>query len=178
MIFGERIRLRAVEEDDLPRFVDWLNDPEVIRGIVVYLPLSMAEEKRWYEGMLQRPPEERPLMIEIQHEGGWLPIGDIGFHAIDWRARAAEIGIVIGDKRFWNQGYGSEAMRLMLRHAFHTLNLNRVSLQVYADNPRAIRAYEKVGFVHEGRLRQARYYDGEYFDVLLMSVLRSEWQAE
>ncbi len=127
--------------------------------------------------MVKRPADERPLMIEIRQGDGWLPIGDIGLMDIDWRTRAAEVGILIGEKSFWNQGYGSEAMRLMLKHAFDTLNLNRVFLRVYDHNPRAIRAYEKVGFVHEGRMRQARYYAGEYFDVLLMSVLRSEWQA-
>ncbi len=177
MIYGERIRLRALEEEDLPLFVRWLNDPEVRQGLVIYLPLSHTEEKKWFTGLAQRPADERPLMIEIRQGEGWLPIGDIGLQAIEWRARSAEVGILIGEKSYWGQGYGSEAMRLMLKHAFDTLNLNRVFLRVYAHNPRAIRAYEKVGFVHEGRMRQARYHAGEYFDVLLMSVLRSEWQA-
>jgi len=178
MIFGERIRLRALEEDDLLLFVRWLNDPEVRRGLVVYLPLSYVEEKRWFESMIKRPPAERPLMIEVEQQGEWLPIGDIGFHDIDWRARSAEVGIVIGEKDYWDQGYGTEAMRLMLAHGFKMLNLRRIFLQVYTDNPRAVRAYEKVGFVHEGRMRQARYYDGGYYDILLMSVLRSEWQED
>jgi len=68
-------------------------------------------------------------------------------------------------------------MRLLVNHAFKTLNLNRVALQVYANNPRAVRSYEKVGFVHEGRKRQGMYKDGEYIDIMLMSVLRSEWRG-
>ncbi len=122
------------------------------------------------------PPEERPLTIEVKTPTGWRAIGNIGLSNINWHDRSAEVGIFIGEKQFWNQGYGREAMQLMLRHAFNTLNLNRVSLHVYETNPRGIRSYEHAGFVHEGRLRQGRYQDGKYIDVLLMSVLRSEWQ--
>jgi RimJ/RimL family protein N-acetyltransferase len=68
-------------------------------------------------------------------------------------------------------------MDLLLRHGFCTLNLNRIFLRVFAENKRAIRTYEKVGFVHEGRLRQAVYKNGAYSDILYMSVLREEWDA-
>jgi RimJ/RimL family protein N-acetyltransferase len=67
-------------------------------------------------------------------------------------------------------------MRLLLRIGFEKLNLNRVALEVFENNPRAIRAYEKAGFVHEGRRRQGIYKNGQYLDILLMSVIRSEWQ--
>ena len=103
-------------------------------------------------------------------------IGNSGFFNIDWRNRGAELGIVIGDKAYWNKGYGTEVMRLLLHHGFTTLNLHRIFLRVFEGNPRAIRAYEKAGFVHEGRMRQAEFRDGKYLDVLLMSVLRPEWQ--
>jgi len=82
---------------------------------------------------------------------------------------------MIGEKNYWNQGYGTESITLLLKHGFETLNLNRIMLRVYEDNPRAIRCYEKAGFVHEGRLREARYFEGVYRDVMLMSVLRREW---
>jgi RimJ/RimL family protein N-acetyltransferase len=68
-------------------------------------------------------------------------------------------------------------MRLLLKHGFETLNLHRIFLRVYETNPRAIRTYEKVGFVHEGRMRQALYRQGQYHDILLMSVLRPEWDS-
>ncbi|HEX7976751.1 MAG TPA: GNAT family protein [Anaerolineales bacterium] len=177
MIYGERIRLRATERSDIPRFVAWLNDPEVIAGLMLSLPMSQADEEGWFEGMLQRPAAEHPLVIEIRREDGWEMIGNCGFHVIDWRSHAAEVGIFIGEKKYWNQGYGTEAMRLLLRHGFNTLNLNRIALQVYQTNPRAVRSYEKAGFIHEGRKRQGMYKDGQYVDVLLMSVLRSEWQG-
>jgi RimJ/RimL family protein N-acetyltransferase len=176
MIIGKRIRLRALEKKDLPLFVDWLNDPEVTRGLVHYLPFSMEEEEAWYENIRKGPREEYPLMIDVQTGGGWMPIGDLNLFAMDWRIRSAELGIVIGAKEYWDQGYGTEAVGLLLRHGFHTLNLNRVFLRVYEDNTRAIRAYEKAGFVQEGRHRQGYYRDGQYIDVILMSILRAEWQ--
>lgn len=178
MIYGNGIRLRAIEHEDLPRFVSWLNDPEVIAGLILYLPMSLGDEENWYQSMVQRPPVEHPLVIEIKDGDEWMMIGNIGLHNIDWRCRSVEVGIVIGEKSMWGRGYGTKAMRLMLRHAFNTLNMNRVYLRVYETNPRAIRSYEKVGFIHEGRERQGMYFDGRYCDVLLMSVLREEWKDE
>lgn len=177
MIIGERVRLRSIERDDLPRFVRWLNDPEVRAGLSLTLPLSLEEEELWYRDVLQKPAAERPLAIEIRQGAGWVHIGSCGFNQIDWRSRAGELGIVIGEKQFWNQGYGTEVMQLLLKHGFETLNLNRVALEVFDNNPRAIRSYEKAGFVLEGRKRQSMFKDGAYVDVLIMSVLRSEWSG-
>lgn len=177
MIYGERIRFRAVEREDLPRFVAWLNDPEVLQGLLLYLPLSLNDEENWYESMMKRPTDEHPMVIEIQQADEWLPIGNCGFVKIDWRNRSGEIGIFIGEKRLWNQGYGTDAMRLLLQHGFHTLNLNRIALDVYNTNLRAVRSYEKAGFVHEGRKRQAIFKGGKYLDILQMSVLREEWEG-
>ena len=176
MIYGERIRLRAVERTDLAKFTEWLNDPEVRRGLMVSLPFSMAEEETWFENMLKRPQEEHPLGIEIMTDDGWELIGNCALFGIDWKVRQAEFGIFIGAKHYWNQGYGTEALRLMIEHGFNTLNLNRISLRVYENNPRAIRSYEKAGLTLEGRLRQAHYDEGQFYDVILMSILRSEWE--
>lgn len=175
MIIGQGIRLRAIEREDLPRFVTWMNDPEVRQGLNLIYPLSMAQEERWFEQMLQRHPAEQVLGIEVEIGGVWTLIGTCGLHNVDWVNRQAELGISIGDKAFWNRGYGRRAVRLLLRHAFNTLNLNRIYLRVYETNPRAIRAYEHAGFTLEGRLRQARFQNGHYVDELIMSILRSEW---
>lgn len=175
MILGKRIRLRAVEREDLPLFVEWLNDPEVIEGLIFIQPLSLKEELLWFEKLADRPLGERPLAIEVQEGEQWRLIGNSGFHNISLINRSSEVGIFIGDKTLWNSGYGTETMQLLLKHGFETLNLNRISLVVYDDNLRAIRTYEKAGFILEGRLRQAKYKHGSYFDELIMSVLRSEW---
>lgn len=184
MIYGERIRFRHAERSDIPTFVNWLNDPEVRQGLLLYLPMSQAEEENWFESNLKRPVDERVLCIEVRQPAlgdrpeSWKHIGNCGFHAIDWRNRSSEVGIMIGDKTAWNQGYGTEAMQLMLKVGFDTLNLNRIFLHVFETNPRAIRAYEKAGFVHEGRLRQAECKNGQMIDILVMSVLREEWRAK
>jgi diamine N-acetyltransferase len=181
MIIGNRVRFRAVERGDLPTFVKWLNDPEVQQGIMIHHPFSHAEEENWYEGMIKHPIDEHVLGIEAREmdtedrEGTWRLIGSLAFNEIDWRNRAAEFGIMIGDKTFWNRGYGTEAVRLLVNHGFKTINLNRIFLRVFENNLRAIRAYEKAGFVHEGRLRQAEFRDGKYIDVLIMSILKDEF---
>ncbi|NIV13834.1 MAG: GNAT family N-acetyltransferase [Aliifodinibius sp.] len=176
MIYGDRIRLVAIEKEDLPLFVEWLNDPEVRHGIDLYLPMSLAQEEKWFEKMLERSPDTQPLTIEVREGNRWVKIGNMGLFQFNPRARSAEIGIMIGNKEYWNQGYGTEATTLMLIHGFETLNLHRVMLRVYEDNQRAIRCYEKVGFVHEGRMREAHYSDGVYRDIIIMGVIRSEWE--
>ena len=178
MIYGDRIRLRAAEHDDLPRFVAWLNDPEVRQFLLIQWPMSLAQEERWFESMQKEPVSEQVLVIEVDTGEGWMPLGNTSFHKIDWVSRSAEIGIFIGEKLYWNQGIGRESVRLMVHYGFNTLNLNRVYLRVFEHNVRGIRSYEHAGFQHEGRLRQAQFIDGQYRDVLLMSVLRSEWQNE
>lgn len=177
MIYGERIRLRAAEREDIPRFVAWLNDPEVRQFLLLSLPLSKADEEGWFERMQAEPQPEHVLVIEIRDGQDWKPIGNTSFMDINWISRSAEIGIFIGEKAFWNQGYGRETMRLMLKHGFETLNLHRIQLRVFEHNLRGIKAYEHAGFQHEGCQREALYADGRYYDILLMSVLRGEWKS-
>jgi len=178
MLHGNRIRLRGNEHSDLPKFVGWLNDPEVRHFLSKVLPISEAAEEHWFENMLKRPPEEQPLGIEIRDGEGWRLIGNCGFFDINWRNRSAEVGLFIGEKSCWNMGYGTEVMSLLLLHGFGALNLNRIFLHVDAENLGGIRAYEKAGFTHEARLRESNFRDGKYCDDLIMSVLRSEWTPE
>jgi len=178
MIIGKRIRLRGIEREDIALFVPWLNDPEVYAHLTPREALSKAEEEQWFEKTLELPVEEHVLMIEIDSQEEWVPVGTIALMKIDWRNGSAEIGIFIGEKRFWNQGYGREAMQLLVRHGFYDLNLNRIFLRVDENNLRAIRSYERAGFIEEGRMRKARFKDNVYIDTVLMSVLHSEWQEK
>jgi diamine N-acetyltransferase len=177
MIYGKRIRLRGVEKSDIPKSYEWINDPEVNAGLAVDLPMSMTDEEVWFEKAGKREQAEKPMTIEARDGDGWKLIGNCGVFNIEWTHRAAELGIMIGDKSAWDKGYGTETMELLLQHGFETLNLNRVYLRVYSTNPRAIRAYQKAGFVLEGTLRQGVYKHGAYADIHVMSVLRSEWDA-
>jgi RimJ/RimL family protein N-acetyltransferase len=153
-----------------------LNDPEVIENLLRYTPLSSVEEQAWFDTMIKGPAEEHALVIEVQEDDKWIAIGGTSFHSVDWKNRAAEIGIMIGEKKYWNRGYGRDTMRLMLRHGFNDLNLNRIYLFVFDTNQRAINAYNAAGFVEEGRLRQDIYKNGHFIDTHIMSVLRGDWQ--
>jgi RimJ/RimL family protein N-acetyltransferase len=102
-------------------------------------------------------------------------IGFIGFELLNWSDRDAYVAIGIGERENWSKGYGSDAMRVMLRYGFLELNLHRISLTVFEQNPRGIRSYEKCGFKHEGRIREFLLRDGQRSDMLHMGILRREW---
>ena len=184
-ITSERLRLRAAEKADIPMFIRWISDPEVTEHLLLRLPMSLAEEEIWFENMIARPAAEHVFVIEARippSEAGaealWLPIGNTSFISILEIDRCAEIGIMLGEKSWWNKGYGTETMRTMLRHGFETLNLHRIWLQVYANNQRGMRAYEKAGFRREGIYREGHYQAGKYHDIILMSILRQEWDSQ
>jgi RimJ/RimL family protein N-acetyltransferase len=176
MLIGKRVRLRGLELTDLPNMQRWINDPDVIRGLTIYTPYSSVDEQNWFDTMMKGPKEEHAYVIEIFEDNNWIPVGSTVFHNIDWKNRSTEIGISIGEKKYWNRGFGRDTMRLMLRHAFNDLNLNRVYLNVFETNENAKKTYLATGFIEEGRLRQDIYKNGRYIDVFMMSVLRSEWQ--
>jgi len=176
MIVGEKVRLRPIERDDLPRYVEWFADPEVRRHLALYLPFSLAQEERWFENLLERLERREDVVLAIETAEG-VHIGNVGLHRIDWRNRNAELGIAIGERSYWNQGYGTDAIRTLLSLAFREMNLHRVFLRVDADNARGIRCYEKAGFRREGVLREAVFKEGAYHDQYIMSILQSEFEA-
>ncbi len=180
MILGKRVRLRPLEREDLPRFVRWISDPEIRAHVAQYKPLSLAQEEQWYARNLEAG-DTQSWAIDARREqttteDPWEHIGVCGYHAIDWRNRSGEVGILIGAREYWGRGFGADAMQTLVGWGFSVLNLNRVHLYVYADNARAIRCYEKVGFRAEGCLRQANFYSGAYRDAVVMGLLREEWR--
>lgn len=175
MMVGERVRLRPIERSDLPNFVRWFSDEEVRHGLAMIVPPSTAEEERWFERLSEHPGHLFAIDARVGEE--WRHIGSLGLHEIDWRNRVGEVGIAIGEKAAWDHGFGTEAMRLLLRFAFEQLNLHRVELVVYAFNQRAVRCYERIGMTHEGTKRQAVFMHGQYHDVLVMGILRDEFGA-
>jgi len=176
MIYGKLVRLRAIEREDIPTFVRWFNDPEVRQYLLMYEPMSKAKEERWFESYLERR-DDLLLAIEARVGDEWLHIGNVGLHKIDWKNRTAVLGIVLGEKAYWGQGFGTDATRTALAFAFGELNLHRVELEVFDFNPRAMRCYEKAGFRHEGIRRQAFFRNGRYHDAHLMAILDGEFVA-
>jgi RimJ/RimL family protein N-acetyltransferase len=177
--YGKKVRLRPPEREDLPLFVEWLSNPE-LRNYVLIRYISNALEERWFENLVEQTkaatPAQLHFVIEARDEG--RPIGVIGLHAINWRDRVGELGIIIGEPDFWGRGYGSDALRTLLEVAFRWYNLHRVYLRVIEDNRRAVRSYEKCGFTHEGKLREATFVDGEYKTLLIMGILDREFVEE
>ena len=177
MILGEKVRLRPIERDDLPRFVEWFGDPEVRRHLLMYLPFSLAQEERWFEDLLGRLERQEVVSLTIETADG-VHVGNIGLHSIDWKNRNAELGIAIGEKAYWGQGYGADAIRTLLGLAFREMNLHRVFLRVDADNVRGIHCYEKDRFRREGTLREVVFREGTYHDQYIMSILKQEFEAD
>jgi len=173
MISGKRIILRAWERSDLDTFMKWFNDPEVTIYLGnAYPSMSRGQEERFFEEGIS---EKDRYCIVTKDEG--VLIGNCAFHHIDTKNRSTEIGIVIGEKAYWNRGYGREALGLLLEIAFEGLGLNRVMLRHVDFNERGHRCYLAAGFVEEGRLRQANFGRGEFRDDILMSVLAQEYFA-
>jgi RimJ/RimL family protein N-acetyltransferase len=175
---GKLVRLRAIERSDIDAIMQWVSDEEVTRflgGEMLLGPMSRIAEEKWIEQAAA--PSTATHLFVIEKLGDHRYLGSTDLHNINWVNRSAEVGIVIGDKPSWGKGYGTDAMRVLLRFAFDRLNLNRVSLRVFDYNPRAIASYEKCGFQREGVLRQDKYLAGEYHDTIVMGILASEYRA-
>jgi len=167
-----RIRLRPVAEEDLPRWVEWINDPEVTRFTGLEAGTATLEgEQEWFRSVTSPECRPRNWQIEVggRHIGGCsLDPGAAG--------QTAVFGIIIGDKTAWGKGYGQAALREVLRMGFAQMGLHRIHLEAFADNARAIRCYEKCGFRSEGLHRKARFKRGEWRDTVSMAILRGEWE--
>ena len=172
MLQGEMVRLLAVDRENLPKFLGWVNDPEVTQFLMVDPPLGMEQEEAWFEGLRDR----EAMVFTIQTMEGEV-IGNCGLENDSWKDRKATLGIMIGSKTHWDKGYGTDAVRTMLRLCSIELNLMRVCLICDLSNVRAQRAYEKCGFSREGVMRAYRYKNGAYVDEVLMSILQPEWLA-
>jgi RimJ/RimL family protein N-acetyltransferase len=176
MYTGEKVRLREYRQEDIPQALAYVNDPEVKRLLnpSIPYPLTLSDEEKWVAEQSANSQTTYSFAIETLADGKY--IGGCGINSINWKNSTAEVGIFIGDKAFWNQGYGTDAMRVLLRFIFDQMNINKVKLNVFSFNLRALRMYQKCGFKEEGRLRQELFRDGKYHDIILMGLLREEYE--
>ena len=173
-----RLEYRIAEPDDAAALAALMNDAEVRRFLDRRVfPIGVESERRWVERMQKNAEERADLVLVFGVAGRDHIAGVTGLHHLDWINRSTEWGIALRPDA-WGHGYGAEAARQILAHAFLHLNLNAVRLRVNRTHERAIRCYEKVGFVEEGVMRQAAFVEGVYQDVLMMSVLREEWEKQ
>jgi RimJ/RimL family protein N-acetyltransferase len=172
MLNTQRIALTPLQADDSAALEGWINQRDQVLSSAPYKPVSAAAHRAWFEAVQQRGDT---VIFAIRLIDGDRLIGYCQLHDIHPIHRSARLQIRIGDADARGHGYGTDAVRLLLRFAFDDLNLHRVSLQVFKTNAAARRVYEKCGFRVEGELRQAAFIDGEYTDILEMGILRDEY---
>jgi len=170
-----QIFLRALEEADLERTHRWHNDPELYSSLInAFRFVSKSAELEWLRRKTGYASNEVNLAICLRANGEH--IGNLYLGHIDWVARKALLGVFIGRADHRGKGYGQEAIQQLLSHAFQDLNLNRVFLEVLADNAAAIKVYQKCGFVVEGRLRGHAFKNGSSKDVVIMGINNHEFK--
>ena len=173
MLEGKLVNLRAPEVTDLERNTRWINDREVTHFLAMRYPISLLAEEAWLRDLASQPMSFERAFFAIETKDG-EHIGNTNLFDVQPRDRHAELGIMIGEKRYWSSGCGSDAVRTLVDYAFDEMNLRRVQLLTYEFNHRAYAAYRKCGFVEEGRRRQALFRDGVYHDFIVMGALRGE----
>jgi RimJ/RimL family protein N-acetyltransferase len=173
---GELVRLGALDKEELQASSHWMRDYDLRRWMEdeTIVPMTDEAQQAWIDKTLVAEDAYYFAIVTLAEERF---IGTCGLFSIDDKNGSAEFGIGIGEKDYWGRGYGTDAARLVLRFAFMERNLHRIELATFDFNERAIRSYEKVGFVHEGTRRQAIFREGEYHDVHIMAALRSDWEA-
>jgi len=175
LLHGRLVRLAAPDpERDSAEMAGWSRDSEMLR-LMDDDPARPWSPSRLQERMSEEPKLDHFWFMVRRLDDDRL-IGEAGLGGISWLHGEAWLYISLGDRACWGKGYGTDAVRVLLRYAFEELNLARVSLGVYDYNPRAVRVYEKVGFVHEGRLRESVQRDGKHHDEIVMGVLRQDWE--
>lgn len=172
---GTKIGLRAMRRDDLDLYQNWLNDAAVTKYLEMgWRPSTTQDIEDVYSEATDGKSAIVFVICDLKKD---KPIGTCGFYFLHWPGRRAQYRILIGDSAFHGKGVGTEVNRLMLKHGFERLNFHTIYLGVNAENEGAVKSYEKVGFVHEGRHRDFVYNDGRYYDSLSMSILAPEYFA-
>jgi RimJ/RimL family protein N-acetyltransferase len=173
MLKGEKVILRPVERDDLKRLHELRANVDLwMQASGDWEPVPLASMERWYEKGLD---EDDKAWFAIEADG--KVIGDTGLHHRNRRNGVTAFGIAILDPEYLGKGYGRDAINLLLDWAFRIVNYRRVWLETGANNERARRAYLACGFVEEGRLREHEFSNGVYEDMIVMGILRTEWEA-
>jgi RimJ/RimL family protein N-acetyltransferase len=176
ILAGERVRLRGVRDDDLPTLAKWEMDPGRSATQSHWVaPSSEAAAKERIAKWSANDKDDLGFAIETLDDPPRL-VGHLGLWGATPKDRCATLGIGLG-REYTGRGYGSDAMRVIVDYAFRELGLHRLQLSVAPFNQAGIRAYEKAGFVEEGRHRESVLHDGRWYDDVLMSILDHEWAA-
>ena len=175
LLQGDLVRLTHEEPEALGRLESqWLADSEYSR-LLDWDPARRVSAKTVQKWIEKQYENENDYTFSIRMLDGDRIIGGIGLDGIRWTHGDAFVGIGLGERAYWGKGYGTDAMKIILRYAFSELNLRRVTLDVFEYNQRGVRSYEKAGFVFEGRAHGMILRAGRRWDVLFMGILREDW---
>ncbi len=165
-ISGKKIILRKLERCDLEISITWLKDPTVNKFLSHnFKELTIDEELQWFNS-IQLSNRDMVFAIIVKDKNKY--IGNCSLHRIDWVSKTCELGIVIGNKEYWNKGYGSDVINSITGFVLNKLNLANIHLNVYEYNNRAIKAYKKCGFKLIKILKENHLYDNKYWDTYVM----------
>ncbi|WP_367568992.1 GNAT family N-acetyltransferase [Lacrimispora sp.] len=168
-LIGSKVYLSPMCLDDAETYTKWLNDLSVTEKLgTSHNMVSVSGEQEWI-----KENSQGTQFAIIKAENDEL-IGNCGFNSVDQIHQCGEVGIFIGDEKNQNNGYGSEAMGLLVDFGFNYLNLNNIMLKVFSFNENAVNCYKKAGFKEIGRRRQAYYLKGKYYDQIFMDIIRSD----
>ncbi|MFD2638131.1 GNAT family N-acetyltransferase [Piscibacillus salipiscarius] len=177
MFSSKRLVLRKVDKNDVELYHSWRNNMDVMYTTNPSLDLYSLEDTRSFvENNLTDSRSSKSYIILQKEED--KAIGITSLINIDYKNRNSECIIDIGEKDYWGQGYGSEALQILLNYAFLELNLHRVSLRVFSFNHKAIKLYKKLGFKEEGISRQCLFRNGKWEDIVHMGILHNEYLGE
>ena len=173
MYYGEKICLRAYKEDDIPIATKFINDKELKKLLVTNIPFPMTywEEHDWIKSQNSNNNGCYNFAIEDIKTNKY--IGGCGIQDVNWLSRVALVGIMIGDKDYWDKGYGTDAMKTLINFIFDNMNINKIRLSTFSFNERAIKSYKKCGFTVEGVLKNEIFKDGKYYDKIIMSLFKN-----
>ena len=148
---GEKVQLRAVEKTDLDEIMKYWNVFESRIGLGTIIPMSSMMEEDWIKSTHEKAKNQTGYAFVIEHKETKELLGTCGYENMNWTARSGVVGISIHNPENHNKGYGTDAMRCLLRFGFEVINLNRIDLWVMDYNERAIHVYEKIGFKKIGK---------------------------
>lgn len=173
-IIGKKCYLSPINIDDAEKYTEWINDLEV----AIYLNfltqlITLEKEKEILEKMIK----ENDYIFSIVDFKTNKLIGSCALISLDFINKNAVFGIFIGNKKYWNKGYGEEATKLLLDYGFNILNLNNIMLSGVEYNKRAIKCYEKCGFKIIGRRRKSKIVAGKIYDMIYMDIVSDEFKS-
>ena len=173
-LIGDNIYLSPISVDDVEQYAEMVNDIKVSVGLGYLSYTNIIDFESEKEFLISVKKEKRFAVRLLENDE---LLGNVGFKSVGEIHRTAEMGIMLGNPKYQRKGYGMEAINLLLDYGFSFLNLRNISLNVFEYNEVAYNLYKKIGFKEAGRLRKAVEILGKTYDVIIMDMLKEEFQS-